>query len=612
MAEQPELERLRKLVEQLNERVSRLEAALGTPPPAPQPPRPAVTASTPIPKVPKFEMLRPSRKPLRGAGEHDLESRIGSQWFNRVGIIAVLVGISYFLKYAFENNWIGPAGRVSVGLMAGFAIVIWSERFRKRGHQGFSLSLKAVGIGAIYLSLWATFQVYHLLPTGAAFAAMVVVTAATAILALTENAQVLAAFALVGGFATPILLSTGQNRELALFSYVALLDIGTLVLVVFRPWARLITGAFIGTLALYVGWYAEFYDRSQLGSTIAFASLFFVIFAAAPLLASVKSEQRPLPTLLLILPLLNAGAFFFELYGLLQDVSKPGLAWAAVGLAAVYLVLSRRLHARGDIDAESSRVLYLMHVALAVGFLTTAIPLKLETHWITIGWLVESAVLLWIGYRAASDFLKSLATAALVLGVARLLIMDNFRPQHLLLNARFATYVIAIAAIAWGASLAKKGGSATEQSLAAIGVVAINVLAIVTLSREVADYFSREVVSMMRTASARLEIADQAGHLDIARNFAFSALWMAYGAVLMWVGFRRRSAFLRWQAMVLLIVTIGKVFIYDTSRLERGYRIISFIALGVLLLAISFAYQRDWLKLSRHAEDEAKGTSAPS
>ena len=86
--------------------------------------------------------------------------------------------------------------------------------------------------------------------------------------------------------------------------------------------------------------------------------------------------------------------------------------------------------------------------------------------------------------------------------------------------------------------------------------------------------------------------------MKIARDFTYSALWMAYGAMLMVVGFWRRSAFVRWQALVLIAFTIGKVFLYDVSELDRGYRIVSFIVLGALLLAISFVYQRDWLRLS--------------
>lgn len=80
-------------------------------------------------------------------------------------------------------------------------------------------------------------------------------------------------------------------------------------------------------------------------------------------------------------------------------------------------------------------------------------------------------------------------------------------------------------------------------------------------------------------------------------QFTYSAWFMVFGAVLLGVGFWRRSAFLRWQALLLLTVTIGKVFLVDMSQLSQGYRILSFLGLGALLLAVSFVYQRDWLKL---------------
>jgi uncharacterized membrane protein len=211
----------------------------------------------------------------------DLESRIGSHWLNRIGIAAVLIGVSYFLKYAFDNNWIGPAGRVTIGLLAGIAVVIWSERFRSHGYQIFSYSLKAVGIGVLYLSLWAAFHVYSLIPSGIAFVAMLVVTASTAVLAITQDAEILGAFALTGGYTTPLLLSTGANKELQLFSYVALLDVAAVVMVARKPWRRLLALAYAGTLILYIGWYSEFYSRSQLNLTVAFATLFFAIFAVA-------------------------------------------------------------------------------------------------------------------------------------------------------------------------------------------------------------------------------------------------------------------------------------------------------------------------------------------
>ena len=242
------------------------------------PPRPAPRASDP-----QFATAKP---------EIDLESRIGSHWLNRIGISAVLIGMSYFLKLAFDNNWIGPAGRVSIGLLAGIVAIVWSESFRKRGYNLFSYSLKAVGVGVLYLSLWAAFQVYALIPSPVAFLAMVIVTASTAMLAIKQDAEILAAIALAGGFTTPLLLSTRQNREVELFSYVALLCAASVVLVAVKPWRRLLILSYVGMLVLYVGWYSEFYRRPEFAITLFFATIFFAIFTVAPLVSRVPEEVR--------------------------------------------------------------------------------------------------------------------------------------------------------------------------------------------------------------------------------------------------------------------------------------------------------------------------------
>lgn len=625
MSQQDEIQQLRALIAQLTERVYALEQAVAAQRPGiaratddraaptigPLPPsvdQAQVEGQLPRegqppfapPRTPVFSLnLRQPRAP-----EGDLESRIGSQWLNRIGIIATLVGISYFLKYAFENNWIGPAGRVSIGLLAGIAMVLWSEVFRRKGHLAFSWSLKAIGIGAMYLSLWAAFQIYHLIPDPAAFATMVLVTAFTAVLSLRQDAEVLAALALVGGFVTPILLSTHQNREVQLFAYVAVLDIATLALLSLKPWRRLLAGAYAGTQILFWAWYFSFYRAELLGTTVAFASVFFVIFLVAPLIAHLPDDGSATSRTLVFIPLINAAVFFLTLYGLLEDKHHELLAWIAVALAAIYLLLARQIERRGIRDSGSARLLDFIYIALAVGFLTTAIPLKLSAQWITFGWLVESAVLLSVGYRVASDFLKGLAMVSLSLGVVRLIAWDSSQVSTLLLNTRFALYLVAIAAIAWAVYLSRNEPEREIHDFRAAAVVAINVLALLALSLEVHDYFQQQINSIYRAnVGGRVPqygraYYDQFSHVNKLRDFTYSAVWMAYGAVLMWVGFVKRTAFLRWQALVLLAVTIVKVFVYDTSQLETPYRVLSFIALGVILLAVSFAYQKDWLKLN--------------
>lgn len=614
---QQDFERLLEQVRALTARVHRLESLLHLQTPLPTPqvatalPTPAGPAAIPaLPSQAASESTHPAPPPplfatLSAKEESpDLEARIGSHWLNRIGIAAVLIGVSYFLKLAFDSNWIGPAGRIAIGLLAGIAVVLWSERFRSRGYRIFSYSLKAVGIGVLYLSLWAAFQMYHLVSPGVAFFCMLIVTAATCAMAWSQDAEVLAVFAITGGFSTPLLVSTGQNREIALFSYVLMLDLGILALVAFKPWRRLLLLGFLGTLLLYVGWNSEFYDRSQLTPTLFFATIFFLAFAIAPLL--MLRQERGVGIMPLILAFVNAATYFLQAYVMIMDISHAGMAWFSLALAAVYLGLN---NFRPRSDATGERNLRLMHLALAVALVTVAIPIRLDGHWITIGWFVEAAALLWVGQRIKSDLLNVFALTALVLGVARLLEYDDFDTTQLIFNMRMATFVIAIAVLGFVAYAASKREDENARLIGKFALIAVNALALRGLSLEIADYYSRQIAAAQPADSVwRPDNWEHLHSLQIAQHFTYTALFMAYGAMLMVVGFWRSSAFVRWQALVLLAATIAKVFVSDIWQLDRVYRILSFVALGVLLLAISFAYQRDWLKLSK----KPSASGAPS
>lgn len=634
----PEIDDLKRAIASLTARVNALERAADRklqPPAQPAPPSPAAsaasspskTSATPSPSAPPPRSV--SAPPFLSAlsasagGRGDLESRIGGQWLNRIGIVAVLIGVSYFLQYAFENGWIGPSGRIAIGLLAGIAVIIWSERFRRRGYRLFSFSLKAIGIGTLYLSLWGAYQVYHLVPASAAFAAMILVTASTGMLAVRQDAEIIAAFAIAGGFATPLLLSTGQNHELVLFSYVGLLDLATLALVALRPWKRLLGMGFLGTVVLYVGWFAAFYDKTQLSPTLAFASFFFIIFALAPRLCPAEvddaaNSETNTALIFIGLSLSNPITFFLQLFAMLDYLPSHDrdnqLAWAALAIAAVYLFLAREIRQRSSaLSKSASRLLPLLYLAVAIGFITIAVPLKLNAHWITIGWLVEAAVLLAISERAGNWLLLYMGGGAVTLGVVRLLLIDNFYSQHLVFNARFATYGVAVAVLAGIA--AKSADSESRATVHRAAVIALNVLALLALTHEVSDYFARRMSVYAVVYPQQWLGRGEYRELSIIRDFSYSALWMLYGFALMAVGFIRRSPFLRWIALVLTGLTVIKVFIFDVSALDRGYRIASFIFLGVLLLAISFAYQRKWLNLSGSSSpapqpDLAKGNSA--
>jgi len=598
---QDDLEGLKAQVVALTARIYVLEQRLGVAAPAPpQPagPEPPIRPVTPQPTgtitTPKQPTTPPPAYaptfgvPVSQARKSDisLEKRIGQYWLNRIGIAAVLFGVSFFLKWAFDNNLIGPAGRVAIGLIAGIGLVVWSERFRSKGYKPFSYSLKAVGIGALYLSLWAAARFFDvpLISIQVAFVAMVIVTAATVVLALTQDAQLLVLFALIGGFGTPAMLRTHENHEITLFCYVAMLDLAVLVIAIFKPWRRLLWASFTGTVILYCGWGIDHYSNDQRSITVFFTILLAAIFAAIPVVTPFERSTRfkgPSITLI-VLPLLNAVAFFLALYAMYYD-EKQTLTWYALGLAAGYLALSEGFKRR--VTQEEGKVINLIHVAIAIAFITIAIPLKLSHHWITMGWLVESAVLLWIAVQTRTNFLRYMAAAALVLGLIRLLLFPIYA-DRLIFNARFATYAIAIAVLGGIVYFGGRAASEKEQVFIKVAAVVLNVLALMALTYEAQDYFDRRQVQAYTIAGS----GEYYQQLWLKREFSLSAIWIIYGAALMAIGFWKKTAFVRWQALVLIAATILKVFIYDSKNLNQQYRILSFIGLGVALLAISFVY----------------------
>ncbi|MCU1249697.1 MAG: Protein of unknown function transrane [Edaphobacter sp.] len=558
---------------------------------APPPPRPAESGKTERPLSANV-----AKQPPKAKGS--LESRIGSQLFSRIGIVALLVATTLFLKWAIDNQFIGPLGRVLAGLVAGVAIVVWSERFRHKGFDAFSYSLKAVGSGALYLSLWAAFQLYHLLPAEAALGAMILVTAWNAYMAWSQNSQILAAYALAGGFATPLLLATGGNHEIFLFTYILAIDLATVILVRLRSWPRLLLGAFPATVGFFIGWYAEYYGAfnvgQPVGTTTCFIVLFFLVFVLPTIRRPQDGEKTRTPIIEIFLPLGDATFAALALYSVLQDAHLHDLLpWVAVLFGAFYLGLMR---------LPQTRVASAVHLSLAVVFLTIAIPLKASGHWITVGWLAEGVALLWVSARLSGPvseptatsvhrILRRLAIAALALGFCGLLIQPfwlYYSIDTAFLNSRFATSLFGIAALAASAAIALRArrhedsASPSWLQIAAGSIVALNLVAVLACVRE------------FETAWRHTAGNPEA---DLQKSLAVSAFLMLYGAGLLAVGFWKRSAFIRWQALILLVFTIGKTFLYDTRDLSQGYRVLSFLGLGALLMAVSFAYQKDWLSL---------------
>jgi uncharacterized membrane protein len=295
------------------------------------------------------------------------------------------------------------------------------------------------------------------------------------------------------------------------------------------------------------------------------------------------------------LPILNAALGFLEVFILMSNPQHIHLRhWIALPFAAFYLMMLR-LGRRGARDGAPA-ALPPIYLVISVVFISIAIPMEADGRWIAIGWFLEFAALVWLTAKYAIPYLRAVALWVLAAGIIALLLPVHFfnppASPAVLLNTRFATYLVAIAASLFAARTAmfamklpaSEPGHAWRTIAGVSGLTATSLL-MVAVCLEIHAYWSAPgALSGVRGSS-------------IDEQFSYSAWSMLFGAALLAAGFWRRSPFLRWQALVLLALSIAKVFLFDTRQLSQGYRILSFLGLGALLLTVSFAYQKDWLNL---------------
>jgi len=385
----PDLAQLARTVEELSRRVERLEAMIA---------QRAVRSDRPyiVPTSPRAS----------------LESRVGSQYLNRAGVIALLVGIAFFLNWAFVNHWIGPAAIVAVGFIAGIGLFALGEWFRRRRYGIFGLSLEGLGIAAVYLTLWAASEYYGILLPWAAFGGMVLLTTATAFVAVIRNSEALAIFAAIGGFGTPLLLSTGRNLESELFAYVLVLCAGMVLTVRFRPWLGLMATSFAGALAVSVVWFVNYYRKPEQIETAIFFVLLLAAFTVAPILVHRRFARPRDPLLLLISP----ASMLMFLLGAGTILDSETFLWVVQIAAVAFLVASWRF-ARGELQVS----LFVTAIAASAA----SIPVALDAHWTTSAiWLSGGVALVIVGFLKKLPFVRWGALGLIVVTVLKVFIYD--------------------------------------------------------------------------------------------------------------------------------------------------------------------------------------------
>ena len=371
-------------------------------------------------EIPPGEVLRPSRsRRLRNVAAIDWESLIGGNWFNRIGILAIILATGLFLKYAIENEWVGPLGRVAIGMLLGTGLLIGGESMLRRGFRFFAHGLSGGGICILYLSVFAAYDRYRLIGQLVALAMMTLVTLVAVLFSARYNALAIAVLGLVGGFLTPILLSSGKDNQPALFGYIILLDLGVLAIAWFRHWRTLNYLAFAATLLLSFAWWEGWYDSNKLGLTLILFTILFLIFAFAAILHHLV-RREPSRELDLLLILLNGGIYFRAVYSLLGSNHHRWLGGYAVLMAIFYLGQGYLVQRRDGDD----RYLKLIIFGLAGVFLTLAIPIQFSLAWVTTGWVIEGLALTWIGLKTDRRLTRLAGVVLFVLAISHWWMLD--------------------------------------------------------------------------------------------------------------------------------------------------------------------------------------------
>ncbi len=333
-----------------------------------------------------------------------IEFAIASQWLLRIGVLLLVVGIGFFLKYSVDHDLINPIGRVGVATTVGLGLLIAGTRLLGGKYQLMGHGLMGAGIATLYFSAFAASNFYHLISPQAAFVAMIAVTVLCGGIAIRFNTTLVAVLGVLGGYLTPVMLSTGKVDFVGLYTYMLVIGVGVLWICSRKGWPLLNYLSMACNYLLLVSSLSS-YTVEYFWQVQPYVVAFFVLYSTMVFVYNFRTRTKS--NLLDVLVLfLNAAIFFSLSFWLVEEAfSRQWAAAITLGLtvfyaAHVYYCLIRRV-----LDRE----LMLTFLGLSSLFLALTVPLLLSSAWITVSWSLQALVLLWIAGKLDSQFLRQLA-----------------------------------------------------------------------------------------------------------------------------------------------------------------------------------------------------------
>ena len=391
-----------------------------------------------VPVAPRRDVFAPIRQWL-----------FGGNTIVKAGVGILFVGLAFLAKYASEHAHLPVEVRLAAIGAAAVALLGFGWRLRLK-RPDYAQVLQGGAVAVLYLTLFAAFRFYGVLDATPAFVLMVAVAALAAALAVLQDARALAVIGALGGFATPLIVSTGSNNHVALFTYYLVLDAGIALVAWSKTWRLLNLVGFVATFVVGTAWGVLQYQPEDYATSQAFLVAFFLLFVVILILparrlatdaaaggATPRRDAWVNSSLLFGLPTI---VFALE-YGLVRG-TPYGAALAALVLAGFYVLLATWMRRRPELGITFEATL-----AIATVFLTLVIPFALDERSTAGAWTLEGAGLVWIGFRQRRGLPRAFGYALLVVaGLAMLLGHDRHGAPPVVLNAYLFNGLMAAAA----------------------------------------------------------------------------------------------------------------------------------------------------------------------
>ena len=531
----------------------------------PGPPETAPKIVPAPPSVPPPAAAAPSRqRPVLRPGE-TLEDLLGGRVLAVLGGLTIFIGVILFLAIAIDRGWIGVEARVALAFAGSTALLaIGLFLYERRGQTDAAVAAVATALASLYGSLTYATAVQDVIGESVGLLVAALIGASGALIAVRWRSQMVAALGMLGALAAPVLVQSGTSSLALAFTAFALA--GTVAVLVWQRWGWLAIGAFVLTAPQLAFW-AD--DRDGLLLPLLVLSLYWCAFVVAAIGYELRVPTSKLRVSSTSVLLLNA-AFAAALGGgLIEDRgSLQGVTAWVLALTVAHILLG----AFGFRQRMSAEIAGLL-VAIGVGLSGITLALALDGPVLVVGWSAEAVILAWVAKRTGEARALVFSVAFLMLAAVHTLV-DEAPPAALLDGvgdlgqALVATVAVGVAALLAGLLVERREVSVLLRAAAAVSFVYAASLGIV-------DLVQGDDVERSQTAQVVL-----------------SAFWASVGLVAIVVGLVRDVREIRYGGLVLLGLGVAKLFLYDLSELDQLYRVLSFIAVGLLLLAGAYAYQR--------------------